>query len=944
VEDLPEDVRKASADPANAVGGFVLVAKLGRGGMGEVWKAWQRGLSRWVAIKFLTGGEEQDVERFLREARIAAKLHHPNIVPVYEVGRAPDGRHFISMGLVDGRPLDREKLDPRRAVEVVRDAARAVHYSHEQGVIHRDLKPQNVMLGRDGRVFVMDFGLARPLKHDRRMTVSGELIGTPSFMPPEQARGDLSRIGPASDVYGLGATLYAVLARRAPFEADNIYDVLAQVVEADPPTLRVARDLQTIVAKSMEKDAAGRYASAAAFADDLQRFLDGRPIEARPISVAGRAAKWIRRNRAVSSVAALLVAAGAVLAVTGGKLRQTSAALEEREKEERQRTERRARALPHTTSAARHLETAGQVLFQKGATLAQMRSMLDQALGDIARALAEDEGLAEAFYLRGRARRLAGEPGEALADLTRALELEPGHVGARLERFHLRIERLRQGAADPSAPGDHFEDDIRALEGSPVLTPDQRDVAAVYIAYGRRRFEQCIGLLDVLIVRSPARPDLYMMRGFARGIVAANPAVAEQDYREAVERKPGYFEAWYELGHILETRKSDAEAAAACYERSLAVHPGYVPAAFRLAAVRRAQSRSALAIDLFDRLARERPSDAGIVLLRGASRLESGTFADALADFDEALRMETRSDAKLHRAVCLMMLDRNSEAEEALAGLVEDRAWGAQALMNRAVLRTVVHRDIEGALKDYEAALKLRPRDPATILHNRALTQLVAGRGGEALADLDAALAARDCTPWRLLRSGVNFARGDFSGASVDFHELMRRDRTNVVLVTNLGSWLATRDERKGAEALEAVDKYVATLGPRASGRRYRVCLFAAAATRGRAWLALGDAARAEADFTRSLEVERRQPEVLLLRAQARRRLGRDAEADADAARAREIDASIDAQSFLGYAVWDGVHEVAIAHRYQFDGARSDERVTSLTWTGFTHAAPVTRR
>ena len=306
-------------------GDYELLRELGRGGMGVVYAARQVSLDRVLALKLLAPrrGSEADVQRFLREAVAAAGLDHPNLVPIYEVGEH-EGRHYYGMKLIDGGSLalhaPRLKDDPRAAAALVAQVAQAVHYAHERGVLHRDLKPANVLLDRRGTPYVADFGLARRVDGEAGLTASGAVMGTPAYMAPEQAEGRREAVTTAADVYGLGAILYELLAGRPPFPGDSVLGVLARVrdAEPEPPSRanpRAPRDLQTIALKCLEKAPRDRYPSAAALADDLERWLDGRPIAARPASPRVRLAKWAARR---PSVAALLVAC--VVAVAAGGL------------------------------------------------------------------------------------------------------------------------------------------------------------------------------------------------------------------------------------------------------------------------------------------------------------------------------------------------------------------------------------------------------------------------------------------------------------------------------------------------------------------------------------------------------------------------------------------------------------------------------------------------
>ncbi|HEX5443375.1 MAG TPA: WD40 repeat domain-containing serine/threonine protein kinase, partial [Pirellulales bacterium] len=332
----PARTRFPIGDAARTFGEYELLAEIARGGMGVVFKARQTRLNRTVAIKMILSGQfagGDDVRRFLAEAEAAAGLDHPGIVPVYECGQI-EGQHFFSMAFVDGQSLSARltsgPLPPRQAAELLAQVADAVAYAHSQGVIHRDLKPSNILIAQDGHPRVSDFGLAKTVAGDSGLTHSGDAIGTPGYMPPEQAAGRLADIGPASDIYALGAVLYAMLTVRPPFQAANPVDTLRQVLEQEPVAPRqlnpaVPRDLETIALACLQKDARRRYATADALAAELRRFARGEPIHARPISRFERVWRWCRRNRAVAgltaSVAALLVATTLVSTMAAFRLR-----------------------------------------------------------------------------------------------------------------------------------------------------------------------------------------------------------------------------------------------------------------------------------------------------------------------------------------------------------------------------------------------------------------------------------------------------------------------------------------------------------------------------------------------------------------------------------------------------------------------------------------------
>ncbi len=326
-------------------GDYELVQEIARGGMGVVYRARQVSLNRPVALKMILAGQlasETDVRRFHVEAEASANLDHPGIVPIYEVGQH-EGQHFFSMGFVEGQSLSQRLADgplpAREAAELIRRVSEAIEYAHQHGVIHRDLKPANILLDRNGNPRVTDFGLAKKVQGDSGLTGSGQIMGTPSYMPPEQAGGPRGEVGPAADVYALGATLYALVTGRPPFQAATAMDTVIQVVSDEPVPPRrlnasIPRDLETICLKCLEKEPSRRYASASALAADLGRFLAGEPILARPVARSERAVKWARRK---PTIAALL---GLVTLVTalgfGGVLWQWRAALLARRDAERE--------------------------------------------------------------------------------------------------------------------------------------------------------------------------------------------------------------------------------------------------------------------------------------------------------------------------------------------------------------------------------------------------------------------------------------------------------------------------------------------------------------------------------------------------------------------------------------------------------------------------------
>ena len=481
------------------LGEFEIVRELGRGGMGVVFEAVQRSLNRRVALKVLAPGlglTPRAVQRFRREAESAAKLHHTNIVPVYATGE-DSGFHFYAMELIDGPSLDRviaelresktAKATPTLApgltttgpyldtstptgsavsglssggayfdtvARVIADVAEALDHAHQNNVIHRDIKPGNLLLGSDGRLSVNDFGLARALE-EPGMTTTGEFVGTPAYMAPEQIAGGRIPVDHRCDIYSLGATLYELLTLRPPFIADRRDQLLAMVIQKEPVAPRrmnpqVPRDLETICLKCLEKDPDRRYRSAKELADDLRRFVNRFAIQAKRAGLLTKAKKWVKRNPALTAAGvAVLLALGAagVFAYQSHRSEKLRAATEEQHERER-REERLHAAMDRAILAALRGDLAAA----------------EQAIGE-----AESNGAtpAQSQLLRGQVAFNRGDTAAALPHLRLAYQAMPDNITARCLLAEAEFEVTFSGvefnrlwaAADhltPVTPEDHI--------------------------------------------------------------------------------------------------------------------------------------------------------------------------------------------------------------------------------------------------------------------------------------------------------------------------------------------------------------------------------------------------------------------------------------------------------------------------------------------------------
>ena len=508
----PEQARGRPPRGALSIPEHRLIRELGRGGMGVVYLAEQTGLGRQVAIKTLlphATGDAGEVARFRAEGEAVAALRHPNIVQIFEVGEA-EGRPWFALEFVEGETLSskiRERpLSARRAAEVTRQIAEGVAHAHAHGIVHRDLKPGNVLLTGDGVAKVTDFGLVKRVNDESHITRTGTIVGTPSFMAPEQARGD-SDVGPAADVYALGSVLYAVLTGRPPFLADTAIQTITQVIDKEPvPPSRlqpqVPRDLETVCLKCLRKVPADRYAAASEVSDELGRFLRGVPIHARPVSRTERVWRWAKRNPAMAAVSA--VAAALALAVMIGG--PTAAVLIEERRQaaeaargraivkEQEAVAAREQAILQKSAAERYAELAEEEARRAEENAALASRNEDRARQNAERAEANAQRAEDSAARAARQRNLAVDAlGVLVTEVQRQLDDRPGVADLRrrlLETALSGLDRVTDvTGADSTA-------DVRTAQA-------HRRMGDIYADSGRtqaalEQYEACHRIIEAL--------------------------------------------------------------------------------------------------------------------------------------------------------------------------------------------------------------------------------------------------------------------------------------------------------------------------------------------------------------------------------------------------------------------------------------------------------------
>jgi tetratricopeptide (TPR) repeat protein len=793
----PRETPAVVAKEGAALSRYEILAELGRGGMGVVYKARQVELKRLVALKVIRGGAyagPSELARFRREAEALARLRHPHIVQIYEIGEQ-DGLPFFSLELVDGPSLDRalggRPLPPAEAAELVEELAEAIHYAHGQGIVHRDLKPSNVLLesprstvevpksgARLGTPKITDFGLAKLLGAGDGRPSTEAFLGTPNYVAPEQAAGRTAEVGPATDVYGLGAILYELLTGRPPFQGETALETLEQVRTREPvPPARLQpklpRELVSICLKCLDKEPARRYASAHHLADDLRRFRAGEPVRARPVSPGGRAWKWARRRPAAAALLAAFPAA--VLGLILLNLWHADR-LQQARGRYRNFMQRRDDALFYGTSG---LVLGGDVA------------------GDLA---AARQAAREALALV----HLDPEGGTSPALDSYWSDREQAEVSAGCYQLLLVLgARERAEALRPAGAADHF-----LLGHEHYLRGEVHEAAAAFRSALRSQPDDFwphffLALCELRLGRpADAEPDLaecrarrpglvwtYLLAGLVHERLGAFPA-AEADYQQALAFGPDG-EAGYLL-HAnrgrLRLQQGQLEEAAADLTRAVALKPDHFYGYLALARVYQKQrkldeSNGQLGCMLRLRLPAAVRADAYVE--QGRNHLLGKQHPEAVAACEAALAVLPRSpDAHCLRARALLELRRYREAAAAFDRCLE---CGGRAVPDfyrgRGQARLQLG-DYLGARDDYTRALEA-DADAQTFVH-RGWAYFCADAWKPALRDFEEALR-RDPQGGEA-HTGRGLARimlGDCRGAVDDAAEALRRKPTTPEMMHN---------------------------------------------------------------------------------------------------------------------------------------------------------------
>ena len=731
-------------------GDYELLEEIGRGGQGVVYRAHQKSLNRTVALKVIGLGPwttEAHLKRFRREAEASAHLEHPGIVPIYEVGER-DAQCYFSMKFVAGGQLDdvirREPIPIRRAVELIAKVARTVHYAHEHGILHRDIKPGNILVDQSGEPHLTDFGLARLVEGDSTITATLDVLGTPSYMAPEQVGGSNGQPTKATDVYGLGAVLYQLLTGQPPFAGGTTYETIKLLLEAEPRPLRllnpkIDRDLSTICLKCLEKDPQRRYPSAVALAEDLEHWLKHEPIQAKPSGFFTHGRKWIRRNPSTTVLVTLLVAVVAGLSTTVWKHKPAVV------------IPKSVAVLPFENLS----DDPNNAYFANG--------IQEEILTRLARI--DDLKVIS----RTSTERYHTKPGN-LAEIAKQLgvaNILEGSVQKATDNVRVNVQ-LINAQTDSHLWADTYDRKLTDIFG--VESDIARRIAQSLQAKLTGREEQ------VLVTKPTNNPEAYdaYLHGLSldtRSITSSNEGNPTDFYERAVQLDPSFAIAWARLSRAHATRYSggndaaEGDAAKRALENAQKLEPNSPDTVLALGNYQYLVLHDyGLAKITFERVSEMLPSNSEVPYALARVARRAGNWGESVSYFEQALSLDPRNVELLTNAAATYIALRQFPAalklcDRALDIMPNDPSSGSIAQ------KGVIYQ-AQGNLKEADKLLK--GQSPDNSFNIEWVPLRLERNYGEAIRFVQAVLASEgDKASWKLNLALMQRLTGDTAGAEV---------------------------------------------------------------------------------------------------------------------------------------------------------------------------------
>jgi serine/threonine protein kinase/cytochrome c-type biogenesis protein CcmH/NrfG len=770
-------------------GDYVLLEEIGRGGQGVVYRAHQKSLNRTVALKVIGLGPwttETHLKRFRREAEAAASLEHPGIVPIHEVGER-DGQCYFSMKFIEGGQLDevarREPISIRQAAELISKVARTVHYAHEHGILHRDIKPGNILLDKKSEPHLTDFGLARLLDTQSSVTHTIDVLGTPSYMAPEQAAGETTKLSKATDVYGLGAVLYQLLTGQPPFAGGTTYETIKLLLETEPrqPRLlnaKIDRDLSTICLKCLEKDQQRRYSSAAALAEDLEHWLKHEPIDAKPSGFFTHGRKWIRRNPSIAALLTLLVVLAVGVSVTLWNRKPATI------------IPKSVAVLPFENLS----EDPNNAYFADGIQEEILTRLA--SIGDLK------------IISRSSTQRYHSKPGN-LAEIARQLgvaNIVEGSVQKAAGQVRVNVQ-LINAFTDSHLWADSYDRKLTDVFG--VESEIAKRIAESLQAKLTGREEQA---LSAKLTNNPEAYDAYL-HGLAvevRGITNNNEAKSIDSYERAVQLDPNFAVAWGRLSRANATAYSGGndpvmrDAAKRALEQAQKLEPNSPETLLALGNYQYLVFHDYVAAKTtFERVNEMLPGSSEVPYALGRVARRAGHWNESVSYFDRALNLDPRNIEILTNAAQTHVALRRFPTALKLCDRLEDVAPNDSDSGSIAMKIVIYH--AQGNLR--EADKLLNAQSPDHPLELKWVALRLERKYGEALQFLQTVLAERLPYEWFHFTSEeqkagckLKFAlmqrlAGDVAGAKLtaeqarDKFEPLYRDKPEDLDLTTQLSW-----------------------------------------------------------------------------------------------------------------------------------------------------------